>query len=50
VVTRLVRKYYRITTTGRRVLAQLQQKIRELTNEVLEEPVRREAAGKRASK
>lgn len=33
-----VRKYYRATALGKRVLAQLTERIRELTKEVLEEP------------
>lgn len=37
VVAGKTRKYYSATPTGRKVLAQLQEKIRELTNEVLEE-------------
>ena len=32
-----VRKYYRATAKGRRTLAELQEKIRELVNEVLED-------------
>ena len=37
VVSGKVRKYYRITPAGRKVFAQLQDRIRELTHEVLEE-------------
>lgn len=37
VVAGKVRKYYRITAAGRKVLAQLRDRIRELTHEVLEE-------------
>ncbi len=43
-----VRKYYGITPTGRKVLVQLQEKIRELTNEVLDEiPPKKRRVSKR---
>ena len=47
VVSGKVRKYYRITPTGKRVLGQLQAKIRELTQEVLDDvtPTARRATG-----
>jgi DNA-binding PadR family transcriptional regulator len=47
VVAGRVRKYYRITPEGRRVLAQLQGKIRELTDEVLDQPCIGRTAGAR---
>ena len=48
VVAGKVRKYYRITPGGRTVFAQLQDRIRELTREVLEERPR--APGRMARK
>ena len=43
VVLGKVRKYYSATPEGKKVLKQLQEKIRELTHEVLEEPLHHEA-------
>ena len=47
VVAGKVRKYYSITAAGRKVLAQLQDRIRELTWEVLEERPRAPKSGSR---
>ena len=48
VVAGKVRKYYSITAAGRKVLAQLQDRIRELTWEVLEERPRPPKSGSRS--
>jgi PadR family transcriptional regulator PadR len=50
VVAGKVRKYYRITPPGAKVLAQLQEKIRELTHEVLNEVPQQTAKRVRTSK